>query len=135
MKLSIKRVLCLLFVFILMGQIVAAAFAADVETPAQDPVIEEFVNISNYSCSCYISGITLYASADLSANSSMYLHIKIELQRLDDGTYVTIKTWTDSKTGVSLGMSENKLINVFSTYRIKVTFTAGGESTTAYSYA
>lgn len=135
MKINIKKMICVALVFIMMGQLFAVAFAVDPETPATDPEIEEFVNISRYSCNCYISGITLYASASLTANSSMSLQITIELQRLDDGTYETIKTWTDSKTGVSLGMNEDKLINVFSTYRIKVTFTAGGESTTAYSYA
>ena len=65
----------------------------------------------------------------------MSLSITMELQKLIDGDYSTIKTWSDSKTGVTMGLSESKLINVFSTYRIKVTFNAGGETVTSYDYA
>lgn len=135
MKQKWKIALSLFFALVFALQGLAMAFAADTETPEPDPGIEEFVNINNYNCYCSISGLTLYASASLTSKSSMYLQIKMELQKLSDGTYGTIKTWSSSRTGLSLDMDESKLINVFSTYRIKVTFTAGSESVVTYAYA
>ena len=135
MSQKIKCAVSLLLALILLVQIAPCAIAEDIETPADDPITEEYVNISKCSCSCYISGITLNASAILNAKSSMSLSIKIEVQKLKSGAYSTVETWTASKTGTSLSLNDHRTINVFSTYRIKVTFTAGGESTTKYSYA
>lgn len=135
MKRKLKIALSLIFVLLFLLQGIAAAFATENGTPATDPEMVRYTNIKSCGCSCYISGFTIYASANLIAKSSMYLHIKMELQKYSSGNYNTIETWTDSKTGTFLSMDKSKLINVFSTYRIKVTFTAGGESTTSYAYA
>lgn len=130
-KAFLSLVLALLFLL----QASPAVFAEDLEPPADDPIIEEYVNINAWTCNCYISGITLYGSASLMAKGSMSLNIKIEVQKLKSGSYSTIETWTASKTGYSLSLDNHRTINIFSTYRIKVTFTAGGESVIAYSYA
>ncbi len=53
-----KTVLSLILAIILLAQLAPFALAADPETPVDDPVIEEYVNISSCNCSCYISGIT-----------------------------------------------------------------------------
>ena len=135
MKSKLKVALSLLFVLLFALQGLISVFAAEQETPVEVPVIERYANISSCSCDCYISGLTLYASASLKAKSSMYLYITMELQKYSSGNYNTIETWTASKTGLSLDLNKSKLINIFSTYRIKVTFTAGGESTTGYAYA
>ena len=134
MKKKIKAVISLLLAALLLALPTAGAFA-DAPAGADETGPTRYTNISDYNCSCYVSGITLHASAYLAANSSMSLQITIELQKLTDGAYSTIKTWTDSKTGLSLSMDESKTINVFSTYRIKATFNAGGETATAYDYA
>ena len=130
-----KSIIALLLAVILLMQIAPCAFAEDTETPVDDPIIERYTNIDGAFCSCYISGITLYATATLTAKSSMSLKIKIEVQKLKSGEYSTVETWTGSKTGIYLTLDEHRTINIFSTYRIKVTFTAGGESTTLYDYA
>lgn len=137
MNRKLKTMLSLLFVLLFTFQGLVTVFAAEpkMPTPVEEPTIVRFTNIKSYSCNCYISGLTLYASARLTAKSSMYLQIIMELQKYSDGSYNTIETWSDSKTGTSLSLDASKLINIFSTYRIKVTFTAGGESTTAYDYA
>lgn len=135
MKRKTKAVLSLLLAILFLMQLMVSALGTGFATRPTAPEPERFTNISSFECSCYISGITLYASASLKSYGSMYLHITIELQKLSDGTYSTIKTWTGSKTGISLGMDETKLINIFSTYRIKVTFNAGGETHTDYAYA
>ncbi len=81
-----------------------------------------------------ISSLTATCSSDLKTTVSASLSITMELQKLSSGTYSTVKTWSSSRTGTSLSMDESKLINVFSTYRLKVTFTAGSESVTRYAY-
>ena len=135
MKKKVKVVLSMLFVLLFILQLMIGVFGETIELPGEEPGQTRYSNVSTCSCSCYISGITLYASASLTAKRSMSLHITIELQKLSDGSYSTIKTWDGSKTGLSLNMDESKLINVFASYRIKVTFNAGGETVTDYDYA
>lgn len=135
MKHKWRIIICLFLVAIFSMQALLIAYAEGLEPPETNPVIEEYVNIDNYNCSCYISGLKIYASANMSSNSSLYLQITCELQKLKSGSYETIETWTKSKTGTYIDLSENCMINLLSTYRVNVTFTAGSESTTAYSYA
>ena len=58
----------------------------------------------------------------------------MELQKKKSGVYETVKTWTSSKNGTYLAMSEARNINVFCDYRLKVTFTAGSETDIEYKY-
>ena len=81
-----------------------------------------------------ISGIKATCSADIRVSSSQYLKIVMELQKKKSNGYETIKTWTSSKTGTSLSMSESRNINALCTYRLKVTYTAGDEKVVAYKY-
>lgn len=60
--------------------------------------------------------------------------IKMELQKEKSKTYETVETWTNSKTGTVLAMSESRNINVLCKYRLKVTFTAGKETEVVYKY-
>lgn len=81
-----------------------------------------------------ISGIKATCSADIRVSSSKYLKIVMELQKKKSNGYETIKTWTSSKTGTRLSMSESRNINALCTYRLKVTYTAGDEKVVAYKY-
>lgn len=58
----------------------------------------------------------------------------MELQKEKSSGYETVETWTDSKTGTYLSMSESRNINVLSNYRLKITFNAGGETQVVYRY-
>ena len=58
----------------------------------------------------------------------------MELQKKKTNGYETVETWTSSKNGVSLAMSESRNINILCDYRLKATFTAGNESTVVYKY-
>lgn len=124
-----RAVLCLLLALFLLGG-ACTAYAAD-DPPAITPLA---VNISRHSESFEISGIKATCKATLKADKSMKLTIKMELQKLKSGAYETIKTWTGSKTGTTLTMSESRNINIFCDYRLKVTFTAGSETVTVYRY-
>lgn len=125
-----RAVLCLLLALFLLGG-ACTAYAAD-DSPAITPLA---VNISRHSESFEISGIKATCKASLKADKSMKLTIKMELQKLKSGTYETIKTWSSSKTGTTLTMSESRNINIFCDYRLKVTFTAGNETKVVYRYS
>ena len=81
-----------------------------------------------------ISGIVSTCTATLKSSKSQTLSIKMELQKEKSSGYETIKTWTSSTTGTYLTMSEKRNINIFSDYRLKVTFTAGSEIKIVYAY-
>lgn len=81
-----------------------------------------------------IHGITADCSAQLTAKYSTSLHIKMELQKKSNGSYSTVKTWTKSATGIGTTLDGSKVINPLSTYRLKVTYTAGSETHVTYKY-
>lgn len=93
-----------------------------------------FTTISNTVVDFTISGLNSTSKATLMSYYSTNLKIVIELQKEKGSGYETIETWTKTGTGTSLILSESRLINVLSNYRIKVTFTAGSESTYMYKY-
>ena len=100
----------------------------------EEVIMPRFSTISAVATSFTISGLTSTSSVSLSAKYSTSLYIKIELQKEKSTGYETIETWTKSGTGTHLGLEEDRLINIFSDYRIKVTCTAGSETYTVYDY-
>lgn len=58
----------------------------------------------------------------------------MELQKKKSKGYETVETWTASKTGTILTISESRNINILCNYRLKVTFTAGNETEVIYKY-
>lgn len=93
-----------------------------------------YINITDKNESITISSIKATCSANMSTNRTMRLTIKMELQKKKSNGYETVKTWTSSKTGTTLSMSESRNINALCTYRLKVTYTAGSEQVVAYKY-
>lgn len=116
-------ILCVMLLF-LCFQVITFANTASVMT----------TNIESTISDLSISGINSTSYAKLIVAKSMSLSIKMELQKLKSGTYTTIETWNASKTGISLSMSETRLINVLANYRLKVTFKAGSETLVRYAY-
>ncbi len=100
----------------------------------ENVVMPRFTTISAVATSFTISGINSTSSVSLSSQYSTSLYIKIELQKEKSTGYETIETWTKSGTGTYLNLEEDRLINIFSDYRIKVTCTAGSETYTKYDY-
>lgn len=66
------------------------------------------------------------------------IKVKMELQKLSDGSYSTVETWEQTFYSSEALMEESKLTNPFSTYRLKATVTAysgsNSESQTFYKY-
>lgn len=100
----------------------------------ENTIMPRFSVINSVATSFTISGINSTSSVALSSQYSTSLYIKIELQKEKSTGYETIETWTKSGTGTYLGLEEDRLINIFSNYRIKVTCTAGSETYTKYDY-
>lgn len=110
------------------------ANAAAVENNDNSQFELMYTTIETNRSSISISGIKATCSAKMTSKKSTTLKIKMELQKKKTSGYETVETWTSSKTGVSLSMSESRNINILCDYRLKVTFTAGSESTTVYKY-
>ncbi len=90
--------------------------------------------ISRVATGFSISGLVATASVSLSSQYSTSLYIKIEFQKEESTGYKTLETWEKSGTGRTLLLEEDRLINIFADYRIKVTCTAGGETFTTFDY-
>ena len=124
----IKLFLCLFMMLSLLAPCAAVSAAEAEEITPMAAVID------SYSCGITISGVTAKCNAWLGASYATTLRITMELQKENSSGYENVKTWTSSKYGVSMNVSESRAINLLSDYRLKVTFTAGNESRVAYAY-
>ncbi len=106
--------------------------AATVEE--ENTIMPRWSVISSVGTSFVISGLNSTSTVSLSAQYSTSLYIKIEFQKEESTGYKTLETWEKSGTGTYLLLEENRLINIFADYRIKVTCTAGGETHVKYDY-
>ena len=124
------------FILILLSflMIFSNVFVANATVNYDNEVAPLYVNISSHLEKIEISGIKAECKAKLYANKSVPLKIKMELQKEKSKGYETVETWTSSKTGTVLAMSESRNINVLCNYRLKVTFTAGKETEVVYKY-
>lgn len=124
-------VMCMLTCLLVCGN--AATVHAAVNNDAYG-ITPLYADISNHATNLTISGIKAECRASVKANKTVNLTIKMELQKEKSNGYETVETWTSSKTGTYLAMSESRNINIFSTYQLKVTFTAGNETEVVYRY-
>lgn len=108
--------------------------AAVIDNDTDNSIELMYTTIETNTSSLTISGIKAKCAASLRSKKSTTLKIKMELQKKKSSGYETVETWTGSKTGTYLSMSESRNINILCDYRLKVTFTAGTESTTVYKY-
>ncbi len=132
-----KKTISLILTFVVVISAMSIGFSVSANEAGNtndDEIIYRYQVISSNTSGLHISGITANCMGALSAKYSTNLSITLELQKLNSGTYSTIKTWTTSKTGTSLELEGSRLINVLSTYRLKTTFTAGNETVVVYSY-
>lgn len=128
---SIKQFVLIVLSFLMIFGNVTVANAADNHDNEVAPL---YVNILSHRENIEISGIKAKCSAKLYAKNSVPLKIKMELQKEKSKSYETVETWTSSKTGTLLSVSESRNINVLCNYRLKVTFTAGKETVVVYKY-
>lgn len=125
------RTIAILMLFI---SLFTSTVTVSAKTKDNNVVSPQYTTIARNSTCITISGITATCTTTMTAQYSTSLKIKMELQKKKSGVYETIETWTSSRQGVSIGMSESRSINVLCDYRLKATFTAGSESTVVYKY-
>lgn len=131
-KISTRLICLLMALAAILSSFGIAAYAA--EDTDESSVTPRYSVISTNTSRLSISGIKASCSASLTSQYSTSLSIKMELQKKKSSGYETVKTWTASKTGVSLAIGETRNINILYTYRLKTTFTAGSETVTYYAY-
>ncbi len=131
MALSLKRVVS---VFILISILLSLPIFVNAENDDETVAPTRYTTISTTYSNISKSGVTVTCSASLTAQYSTSLKIVMVLQKSSSGSWTDVKTWTKTGTGTKLSIEESKIINIFSTYRLKTTFTAGSESVTTYSY-
>ena len=136
MKKNILKVLSLVLVVMTVFLTCACAFATDTDTPVDEIEPTRYTNIGSAVLSFKISGTTAKGAAGLTPQRSTSLQIVLTLQKQNsNGTWSNVKTWSKSGSGLYLNLTASKVISLVNTYRMKGTFTAGGETTTIYRYA
>ena len=128
----VKKTLSLVLVLTMLFSAFAMNSFAVVEE--ENVVTPRFSTISAVSTSFTISGLNSTSSVLLTTKYSTSLYIKIEFQKKESTGYKTLETWTKSGNGTYLLLEENRLINIFADYRIKVTCTADQETHTTFDY-
>ena len=132
MKKNLIKVLAVALVVMTVFATCACAFASGAEE-REEPTRYSVINSASLSFT--ISGVTAYGAATLTTQKSASMQIVMTLQKQNsNGTWSNVKTWSKTGTGTYLYLSQSKVINVLNTYRLKGTFTAGGETTTIYRY-
>lgn len=121
-------------ILMLLVSLFSSTVVASAKTKDDNVVSPQYTTISRNSTCITISGITATCTTSMTSQYPTSLKIKMELQKKKSGTYETVETWTSSKQGVNIVMSESRNINVLCDYRLKATFTAGSESTVVYKY-
>lgn len=136
-KKAISIISILLIIILFINSTIIPVSALDTfeeNTSVVSEVMPRFTTIANLTTAFSINGVNSTSTATLISQISTNLKIVIELQKKKSGTYETIETWTKTGTGDTLVLEKTRLINVLSDYRIRVTYTAGSESTTVYKY-
>ncbi len=128
----LKKSISVLMALLMVVSVFGISFSAVADTADEEPT--RYSVISNCTYEISVSGLKATCTGSLTAQYSTTVKIKLELQKKSSGTYSTVKTWEDSKTGRSIALTGSKVINPLSDYRLKATFTAGSETVTRYAY-
>lgn len=95
---------------------------------------QRYSTVESSRCGIKNSGANASMYAILQTRENTSLSITMELQKSKSGIFKTIETYETTTVGRFLDINETRLINVFATYRLKVTFTAGSETVVCYAY-
>ncbi len=132
-----KKVISLLLVIVLVmssfsGMLISSAVEGN---NSENEIMPLWTSINSYTAGMEISGLKANFSTSLTAEYATNLKIVVQLQKETSTGYEDVETWTATKTSsVFVGLSDSKIINPFSDYRIRVTFTADQESIVVFKY-
>ena len=144
MKKVLSCVFALMFVFSAVACIPASAAVADskvcaISSADDGGVMPMSSYVDNRIVRLRISGLSAEVSGELSTVPPVIkITIKLELQKLSSGEYKTVKTWEQTFNGTYGYFEDSAIVNPFSTYRLKGTFTVatatGAELAVCYAY-
>jgi len=130
-----KHFISVFLVITMLFSFAVVSFANDPESIDSDNTGVRYSIIQYATASIIINGSSAKCSASLTAKTSTSLKIVMVLQKNTINGYTNLTTWSKTGTGTSLTLSKTANIVTSSTYRLKVTFTAGSESVTVYKYS
>lgn len=134
MILTAKNFFLILLSALLMFTCPAYANAAEITDRDEHMISPAYTTIDSNSAYIRISGIKAECNANMVSQVTTTLKIKMELQKEKSTGYETVETWSTSRTNNTIYLSASRNINIFSDYRLKVTYTAGSETIVVYAY-
>lgn len=93
-----------------------------------------FTTIMSETYDIQINGLQATLTASIIPKYTTSLQITLELQKYTSGSWKTDKMWVATAYDDYLITEGKKLINIFSDYRLKVTFKADQETSVRYRY-
>ncbi|MBR1390072.1 MAG: hypothetical protein IJ567_01235 [Lachnospiraceae bacterium] len=131
-----KKFLCLLCLTALLISFgYQPILAADLDTPVQEELPEEYQYISGSYTSAIISGSYVKCFATVQANCKASISITMTLQRrpTSGSSWSDVQSWHTQGTSNSLSLEKSSSASHGYTYRTKAVYTVNGETITKYS--
>ncbi len=116
-----KKLVSIVFSVILLISIITPAYAEELDTPVEDPIIEEYQGIRQITSDISISGSSATCHGVVVGKSSYSYSMTVYLQKLNGSTWSNIISWSatgSGNLGVSLTKTKSSLAS--GTYRCKV---------------
>ena len=116
-----KKLVSIVFSVILLISIITPAYAEELDTPVEDPIIEEYQGIRYITSDISISGSSATCYGVVDGRSSYSYNMTVYLQKLSGSNWNSIASWSATGSG-NLGVSLTKTKSGLTsgTYRCKV---------------
>lgn len=116
-----KKLVSIVFSVILLFSVFAPAYAEDLETPVEDPIIEEFQGMHSVIAILDLSGSNASCQGKLDGKPSYSYSMTMSLQKQNGSSWSTVVSWSETGTGIN-GIDLTKVKNgvTCGTYRCKV---------------
>lgn len=133
MRKKILYMLCLTALLISFGY--QQVLAADLDTPIQEELPEEYQYISIYTTSTTLNGSSIICFAKVQANCYASISITMTLQRrpTSGSSWSDVSSWHTQGTSNSWDLIRFGTATHGYTYRTKAVYTVNGETITTYS--
>lgn len=114
---------------------VSVEYYDNVEEPAllSDSIMPRYTYIKQVGAGLQIQNKTAYLYAECITYNKANISVKVELQRYENGTWKTIKTYSNSANDTECVVSEEYAVTSGYDYRTNITVNANGESLTKKS--
>lgn len=115
-----KRILSLSLALIVAAACYVPTFAADLDVPADEPVVTEFQHMNSIKTSLSISGGKAYIGVTVIGilNHTTKISVAVTLQKKSGGTWVDVVTWNQDTNSTTLRLNKTKAVSR-GTYRVK----------------